>query len=576
MPADVDRSASAPSVGGERPRPGTQDGPTRAGAAAPRAGTAGGAVTDDGEPRPRASDYLLDAVADLRRDLDRTRFVLHLDGAERAEQRRRELLEQLDDQLLPRLRELSAPAVVVVAGSTGAGKSTLVNSVVGEEVSPAGVLRPTTRQPVLAHHPADADLLARHPLLEDVDVVARAEVPRGIALVDAPDLDSLLASNRAVAHRLLDAADLWVFVTTAARYGDAVPWQALGQAAERGTSMAMVLNRVPSDALTTVRGDLMQRLRERGMTTVPLFVVPDQGPHQGLLEDGVVAPVRRWLTMVAGADRARSVILRTQRGTLKALRPWVDELAEAVQAQVDARAALEQVVEEAVEGPAQRAELAVRSGGLADGPVRARWAAAAGAQGPLAGRWTRRGAEARAEGLAALRAELLTSATVLLTAARRHAQDGVVGAVEASGLPGARGLLDAVGPTQVPPAHGADDAAAWLDLATEVLEDLRSRGRKDAGGVDRLVKGVGLAGAATLLAAAGAGLGAAGVLLTRLLGSETTQGAVRRLQDDLAARVRAQARAGADPARAVLAGPDLADDAASRLRLRLAVLKGLT
>ena len=60
------------------------------------------------------------------------------------------------------------------------------------------------------------------------------------------------------------------------------------------------------------------------------------------------------------------------------------------------------------------------------------------------------------------------------------------------------------------------------------------------------------------------------------MGPEVTQSAVRRLQDDLAARVRAQARTGGDPARAVLAAPDLADDAASRLRLRLAVLKGLT
>lgn len=561
MPADVDRPASAPPVGAGRAAPAARPGPR---------------LDEDGELRPRASDHLLDAVGDLRRDLDRTRFVLRLAGADRAEERRRELLEQLDDQLLPRLRELSAPAVVVVAGSTGAGKSTLVNSVVGEEVSPAGVLRPTTRRPVLAHHPADAELLAEHPLLEDVDVVVREEVPRGIALVDAPDLDSLLASNRTVAQRLLDAADLWVFVTTAARYGDAVPWQALAQAAERGTSMAMVLNRVPADAVTTVRTDLMQRLRERGMTTVPLFVVPDQGPHQGLLEHRAVAPVRRWLAMVAGSDRARSVILRTQRGTLKALRPWVDELAEAVQGQVDARAALERVVEEAVAGPTQRAELAARGGGLADGPVRARWTAVGGAQGPLAGRWSRRRAEERAEALAALRRELLTSATVLLTAARRHAAQGVVGALEDSRLPGATGLLEAVGPTEVPPDHGADDAAAWLDLAGTVLAELGTGDRRTAGAVDRLVKGVGAPGAGTLLAAAAGGLGAAGVLLTGTLGPDVTQGAVRRLQDDLAARVRAQAGAGADPVRAVLAAPDLADDAASRLRLRLAVLKGLT
>ncbi|WP_448629803.1 dynamin family protein [Cellulomonas soli] len=60
----------------------------------------------------------------------------------------------LAEHLVPRLTELSAPAVVVVSGSTGAGKSTLVNSLVGSEVSAAGVLRPTTRRPVLVHNPS--------------------------------------------------------------------------------------------------------------------------------------------------------------------------------------------------------------------------------------------------------------------------------------------------------------------------------------------------------------------------------------------------------------------------------------
>ncbi|KGM10571.1 dynamin family protein, partial [Cellulomonas carbonis] len=305
-----------------------------------------GAVPGDGR-RPAGTERswveatLLDAVQDLRRDVALTRFPLPVDGVEHAERRRRQLLDQLDDHLLPRLRELAAPAVVVVAGSTGAGKSTLVNSIVGAEVSAAGVLRPTTRRPVLVHHPADGDLLTEHPLREIVEVVVREEVPRGIALVDAPDLDSLLASNRSTAHRLLEAADLWVFVTTAARYGDAVPWQVLGEAATRGTSMAMVLNRVPADALVTVRTDLLDRLRSRGMGTVPLFLLPDLGPHQGLLEERSVAPVRRWLAMVAGSDRARSVIRRTQRGALRALRPWVTELARAVQDQVDARVDLQ-------------------------------------------------------------------------------------------------------------------------------------------------------------------------------------------------------------------------------------------
>ncbi|MFS0699101.1 dynamin family protein, partial [Cellulomonas sp. 179-A 4D5 NHS] len=332
---------------------------------------AGTAVAEELLVRPLAQMSLLDAVRVLHRDVERTGFPLDVPGVPEARASRARLLDQLADHLVPRLEELSAPAVVVVAGSTGAGKSTLVNSLLGAEVTAAGVLRPTTRRPVLVHHPDDEDLLAHHPVLEAVEVVANAHVPRGVALLDAPDLDSVLESNRASAHRLLEAADLWLFVTTAARYGDALPWQVLKGAVARGASIAMVLNRVTPASLPTVRGDLLERLRAHGMQGAPLFVVPDVGPHEGLLGSAVVAPIHRWLTMLAGPDRARTVIGRTLRGSLAALRPWVDELAEAVQAQADAAQAIAAELDVAAAGPADAARAAVHGGVVADGAVRA-------------------------------------------------------------------------------------------------------------------------------------------------------------------------------------------------------------
>src|SRR3982751_3776594 len=78
-------------------------------------------------------------------------------GRGRAPPRRsaRGVVDQIDDYLLPRLRDLDAPLLTVVGGSTGAGKSTLVNSLVGAPVTTAGVLRPTTRSPVLVCAPGD-------------------------------------------------------------------------------------------------------------------------------------------------------------------------------------------------------------------------------------------------------------------------------------------------------------------------------------------------------------------------------------------------------------------------------------
>lgn len=518
-----------------------------------------------------ASPTLLDAVADLRRDVAATTFVLPLAGSEAAEDSRRRLLDQLDDHLLPRLRELSAPGFVVVAGSTGAGKSTLVNSLLGTEVSAAGVLRPTTRRPVLVHHPDDGDLLAGHPLLEIVEVVAHDGVPRGLVVVDAPDLDSLLESNRATAHRLLEAADLWLFVTTAARYGDALPWSVLDRAHERGTSMAMVLNRVPDAALVEVRGDLLGRLRARGMSSVPLFLVPDLGPHEGMLDVRHVAPVRRWLAMVAGPDRARSVIARTQRGALRALRPWVDELAEGVQAQVDARAGLEALVRGAVDEPAETATDAVRAGAAGDGPVRSRWAAG---RAVLDRRWGGRHRAARHQALADVGREVRAAAEVALGTARRGGHAAVRRALATSELPGAPWLLERV--VAVP---AEDDVAtqvdAWVRVTAEQAALAEAGDRHARRRYARLTAAGGPDAVAVLVGAAAVGLAPARRVLDDTLGSVVVEDVVRGARDDLADRAAAQARAASEEALGPLAHADLADDAASRLRLRLAVLKGL-
>ncbi|MEJ7724607.1 MAG: dynamin family protein, partial [Ilumatobacteraceae bacterium] len=190
---------------------------------------------------------------------------LDLPGADEAREQAASAVRQLDDYVLPRLRDVDAPVLTVVGGSTGAGKSTLVNGLVGDEVSRPGVLRPTTRSPVLVHHPDAASWFDGDRILPGlarvrggstegsrdeattghIELVTRETVPATLAVIDAPDIDSVVDANRAAAAQLLDAADLWVFVTTAARYADAVPWEFLRRAVARGVGIALVLNRVP-------------------------------------------------------------------------------------------------------------------------------------------------------------------------------------------------------------------------------------------------------------------------------------------------------------------------------------------
>ena len=127
---------------------------------------------------------LLDAVAALRDVVAGSRLPLDLPGASAASTTRVELLHQLDDYVLPRLRSLDAPVLAVVGGSTGAGKSTLVNSLVGEMVSRPGVLRPTTRSPVLVHHPDDARWFA-----DDRVLPSLARVTGGAGSVEDPSAE---------------------------------------------------------------------------------------------------------------------------------------------------------------------------------------------------------------------------------------------------------------------------------------------------------------------------------------------------------------------------------------------------
>ena len=62
-----------------------------------------------------------------------------------------------------------------------------------------------------------------------------------------PDFDSVEAENRERAMELLELADLVIFVTTASRYADQVPWDVLARARARGVPLLAVVNRLPPD-----------------------------------------------------------------------------------------------------------------------------------------------------------------------------------------------------------------------------------------------------------------------------------------------------------------------------------------
>ena len=283
-------------------------------------------------PPENASAALLGALSKLLTETAAAPLRLEVEGVDEVRATQAAIVDQLSDYILPRLVQLDAPVVVVVGGSTGAGKSTLVNSLVGERVTESGVLRPTTRSPVLVHNPADAEWFRRDRLLPDLKradeypndvsalhVVPSHGAPKGLAILDAPDIDSIDAGNRKLATQLLAAADLWLFVTSAARYADQVPWDYLRHAAERSTSLAVVLDRTSQEAVVEVRGHLARMMTSRGLSDSPLFTVPESATdHEGLLTRDVVVPVLSWLRDIAADPKTRwSVMKRTLDGAIR-------------------------------------------------------------------------------------------------------------------------------------------------------------------------------------------------------------------------------------------------------------------
>ncbi|SCL89469.1 ATP-binding protein [Streptomyces sp. DpondAA-F4] len=351
---------------------------------------------------------LIDALSALRDRVAAVRLPLPLPGAERARQTRAELLAQLDDYLVPRLRDPEAPLLAVIGGSTGAGKSTLVNSLVGCRVSEAGVLRPTTRTPVLVCHPDDHHWFAGVRVLpqltrvwlppgqvpdpdgldhlgvdRDQDgtvlrVETAATLPRGLALLDAPDIDSLVVRNRVLAAELICAADVWVMVTTASRYADAVPWHMLRTAKEYDACLVTVLDRVPHQLIGEVSRQYAALLTRAGLGDVPRFTIPElpesAGGGRGLLPTNAVAPLRAWLTHRVQDPAARQqAVERTASGVIDSLDTRMPELAGAVSAQYAAAVRLTGVVEEAYGKESERVARRLANGAVLAGAARTRW-----------------------------------------------------------------------------------------------------------------------------------------------------------------------------------------------------------
>ena len=259
-----------------------------------------------------------------------------------AEARARQLHDHLDGFIRPRLADIDAPLLVLLLGPTGAGKSSLLNTIAGAEVSEAGVLRPTTKDAVLYASEGDSQrILAGGRLGAIAKARVRLATPPassdGVAVIDAPDIDSVERDNRELADVLVEVSDLCVFVTTATRYADLVPWEVLRRVRERGLPLVVVLNRVPADEedRSAVVADAKRLLAETGVQDakepVDLIAIGegDVDPRvNGLAREKARPLLDRIARLAAEADERRAVATQALAGALRGLAPLAHAIAD--------------------------------------------------------------------------------------------------------------------------------------------------------------------------------------------------------------------------------------------------------
>lgn len=195
--------------------------------------------------------------------------------------------EMLTDRAAERLTLSGEHTIVALAGATGSGKSSLFNALTDLELAGVGVRRPTTSWALACAWGPDG----AQGLLEWMGIPARHQVSRmsmldhssedtkldGLVLLDLPDHDSTEVSHHLEMDRLVNYADLLVWVLDPQKYADAaIHDRYIRPMASYSDVTLVVLNqidRIPFEERERALTDVRRILADEGLPDVRVIGV---------------------------------------------------------------------------------------------------------------------------------------------------------------------------------------------------------------------------------------------------------------------------------------------------------------
>lgn len=244
--------------------------------------------------------------------------------------------------------------VVALIGATGSGKSSLVNAVVGQDVTRVAAIRPTTSRARAIVYGGGAEQL-----LDWLEIAERTELPgaEGLILLDLPDVDSVETGHRAITSRLAEAVDVLVWVLDPEKYADAVihrefiePFATHGEVA---FAVVNQVDRISDDDRSALIQDVARLFGGYGLSGEILATSARTGDGIPELRERIVAIAESRSARVA---RAEADVRRAAIGLADSVSgaPADTSLDSAPLSGAASRAAGADVVEKAVYGSVQR------------------------------------------------------------------------------------------------------------------------------------------------------------------------------------------------------------------------------